>query len=95
MKKRCLTGSGARDYDRAMIEMGQDANGATNGGNEMNATPAIETLTQMIQRLMRDHGWDRYTALIAAEYYRCERGFGSLAKVGLTADQRTAIINAR
>lgn len=28
-----------------------------------------ETLSQMVDRLMRDHKWDRYTALCAAEYY--------------------------
>jgi len=31
-----------------------------------------ESLTQMVKRLMKDHGWGRYMALRAAEYYRDE-----------------------
>ena len=30
----------------------------------------METLTQMTDRLAKDHGWNRYTALSAAEYYK-------------------------
>lgn len=28
-----------------------------------------ESLSQMVDRLIKDHRWDRYTALCAAEYY--------------------------
>ena len=37
-----------------------------------------ETLSQMVERLMKDHGWDRYMAMRAASYYRDELTFTQL-----------------
>ena len=57
----------------------------TNGG---------ESLSQMVNRLMHDHGWDRYMALRAAEYYRDEMTFTALC-IALGRKKATQIGNMR
>jgi len=53
-----------------------------------------ETLSQMVQRLMNDHGWDRYTALRAAEYYAGDLTWTQL-KIALGVRRATQIGNMR
>ena len=53
-----------------------------------------ESLSMMIERLMRDHNWDRYMALRAAEYYKGEITWTQL-KIALGTKQATQIANMR
>jgi hypothetical protein len=53
-----------------------------------------ETMAQMVDRLMRDHGWDRWMAMRAAEYYQDEITWTQL-HIALGAAKATQIGNMR